>query len=154
MKVTDAKVLWHVCWKPELWSQQRQMLLGNSSANTPVARQWFSSRHLIVTTEELLEVVFCVRSMPGLYNEGQLPLRNSPEMAITRVGCWCEMAASLRGREPRRRGTSTVGRCYQAAQWRTWLRTLVCVWQWSVKCRHELCVKVFNKSNYQSKPRL
>jgi hypothetical protein len=43
--------------------------------------------------------------------------------------------------EPGNRGSSTVGRCYQAQQWRSWLRTLVYVWQWFVKCIHELCVK-------------
>jgi hypothetical protein len=31
-------IMWHVCWKPELWNRQRQPLLGNGSANTPVAR--------------------------------------------------------------------------------------------------------------------
>jgi hypothetical protein len=29
---------------------------------------------------------------------------------------------------------------------------LVCVWQWFVKCSHVLCVKLFNKSDCQSKP--
>jgi hypothetical protein len=48
------------------------------------------------------------------------------------------MAASLRGRESGNRGTPTVGRCYQSVQWRLWLKTLVCVWQWFVKCSHEL----------------
>jgi hypothetical protein len=28
-----------------------------------------------------------------------------------KLGSWCEMVASLRGREPRGRGTSTTGRC-------------------------------------------
>jgi hypothetical protein len=36
----------HVCWKPELWSQQRQPLLGNSSANMPAARQWLQYTHM------------------------------------------------------------------------------------------------------------
>jgi hypothetical protein len=40
----------------------------------------------------------------------------------------CEMATSLRGPEPGNSGTSTVGRLYQAEQWRPWLRTLVFVW--------------------------
>jgi hypothetical protein len=40
-----------------------------------------------------------VRSMPIRYNEDQLPLRKSPEMAVKRVGVWCEMAASLRAEE-------------------------------------------------------
>jgi hypothetical protein len=34
------------------------------------------------TTEELLEVVFSVRSVLRLYNEGQLPLEKSPEMTV------------------------------------------------------------------------
>jgi hypothetical protein len=51
---------------------------------------------------------------------------------------WCEMAATLRGREPGSWETSVVGRRYQAAQWGQWLKALVCVWYWSVKCSHEL----------------
>jgi hypothetical protein len=48
-----------------------------------------------VTMEMLLEAVFSVRSVPRLYNEGQLPLEKSLETAVRRVGDWCEMAASL-----------------------------------------------------------
>jgi hypothetical protein len=58
------------------------------------------------TMNELLEVVFSVRSVPRLYNEGQLPLE-SHVTAVRRVGGWCEMAASLRGRESVSKGTST-----------------------------------------------
>jgi hypothetical protein len=47
------------------------------------------------TIEELLEAVFSVLSVPRLYNEGQLPLRNSPEMAVRRVRGWCEMVTNL-----------------------------------------------------------
>jgi hypothetical protein len=36
-----------------------------------------------------------MRSEPRLYNEGQLPLEESLETAVRRVGGWCEMAASL-----------------------------------------------------------
>jgi hypothetical protein len=64
----------------------------------------------------IMEAVFSVQSVPRLYNEDQLPLRESPETAVRRVGGWCEMAASLRGREPGRKGTSTVRRRYKAAQ--------------------------------------
>jgi hypothetical protein len=95
-----------------------------------------------------------VWSVPRLYNEDQLPLRQSLETIVRRVGSWCEMAASLRGREPGSRGTSTVGSRYQAAHWRPWLRTLMSVWQWSVQCSHELCLKMSDKSDYQFKPRL
>jgi hypothetical protein len=48
-----------------------------------------------VTIEELLEAVFSVRSVPKLYNEGQLPLEESLERAVRRLGGWCEMAVSL-----------------------------------------------------------
>jgi hypothetical protein len=47
------------------------------------------------TTEELRELVFSVRSVPRLDNEGQLPLEESLEMPVRRGGAWCEMAASL-----------------------------------------------------------
>jgi hypothetical protein len=58
-------------------SQQRQSLLGNGSANMPVARQNLGSRHVMAapykqaTIEELLEV-FPVLSVPRLYKEDQL----------------------------------------------------------------------------------
>jgi hypothetical protein len=55
-------------------------------------------------------------SVPRLYNEDQLSLREGPETAVRRVGGWCETAASLRGRDPGGRGTSTVESRYQAAQ--------------------------------------
>jgi hypothetical protein len=46
-------------------------------------------------------------SVPRLHNEEQLRLGESLETAVRRAGGWCEMAASLRGREPGSRGTST-----------------------------------------------
>jgi hypothetical protein len=51
--------------------------------------------------EERLGTVLSVRSTP------RLPLDESHKKAVRRVGGWCEMAASLRGREPGSRGTST-----------------------------------------------
>jgi hypothetical protein len=33
-----AYILWHICSRQELWSQQRELLVGNSSANMPVAK--------------------------------------------------------------------------------------------------------------------
>jgi hypothetical protein len=53
-------------------------LLGNNSANTPVAGQWLSIRHVIATDthaaiEDLLKAVFSVLSMSRLYNEDQMP---------------------------------------------------------------------------------
>jgi hypothetical protein len=45
--------------------------------------------------EKLLEKVISVLSVPRPCNENQLPLRESPETAVTRVGDWCDMAASL-----------------------------------------------------------
>jgi hypothetical protein len=61
-------------------SQQSQLLTGNVSVDTPDARQWFSGRHVIAATGthaalELLVAMFSVRSVPGLYNVYQLPLR-------------------------------------------------------------------------------
>jgi hypothetical protein len=44
---------------------------------------------------ERLGKVFSVRSVPRLYNEEQLRLRESLETAVRRVGGWCEMAGSL-----------------------------------------------------------
>jgi hypothetical protein len=35
----SINILWHVCWKPDLWSQQRQPLLDNGSVNTAISRQ-------------------------------------------------------------------------------------------------------------------
>jgi hypothetical protein len=55
-------VLWHISWEPELRSWP---LLWNGFVNTPVARQWLSSGHMVAATdthatrEELLEAVFC-----------------------------------------------------------------------------------------------
>jgi hypothetical protein len=40
--------------------------------------------------------VISVGSVPRLYNADKLP----SETAVRRLGIWCEMAASLRGREP------------------------------------------------------
>jgi hypothetical protein len=54
--------------------------------------------------------VFSVRSVPMLYNEEKLPLRDSLETAVRRVGGSCELAASLQGREPGSRGISAVGK--------------------------------------------
>jgi hypothetical protein len=86
--------------------------LGNGSANTPVASQWLNSRHVIAAkgTHVIMEEALSVPSVPRLYNEDQMPLRESPKTAVSRVGGWCEMAASLRGRESGSGGTSTVGR--------------------------------------------
>jgi hypothetical protein len=99
---------------------RRGPLLGNGSVNAPIAKQWLSIRHVIAATdthttiEELLEAMISARSVPRLYNEHQLLLRESPETAVGRVRGWCEMAASLRGREPGSREMSTVRRRYQA----------------------------------------
>jgi hypothetical protein len=74
-----------------------------------------------------MESVFSVRLVQRLYNEDQLPLGESLETVARRVGGWSEMAASQRGPEPGSRGTSTVGRRYQAEQLGPWLRTLAYV---------------------------
>jgi hypothetical protein len=43
-----------------------------------------------------LETVFTVRSVPRLYNEDELPIRESLEAGV-RIAGVCEMAASLLG---------------------------------------------------------
>jgi hypothetical protein len=59
---------------------EKQLLLANSSLNTPTARQWFSSCHLITardahtTMEEWLNVVFSGQSVPRLCEKDQLLL--------------------------------------------------------------------------------
>jgi hypothetical protein len=47
------------------------------------------------TIEYLWEAVFSVRSVLRIHNEEQLRLWESLETAMRRVGCWCEMVASL-----------------------------------------------------------
>jgi hypothetical protein len=47
------------------------------------------------TTEELLETVFSVLSVPRLYNEKQMRLKESLETSVIGVGGWCEMVACL-----------------------------------------------------------
>jgi hypothetical protein len=47
------------------------------------------------TMHGLLETVFSVLSVPRLYNEEELRLRESLETAMRRVGDWCEMTARL-----------------------------------------------------------
>jgi hypothetical protein len=59
------------------------------------------------TTEDLLRQMFSVLSVPRSYKDSQLPLQRSLETTVRGVGTWCEMAASLRKREPGSRGTST-----------------------------------------------
>jgi hypothetical protein len=76
-------VLWHIFSKQELWYQYGRSVLGNGSANTSIARQCLSNRHVIAATVAyaeiggLLEAVFSVESVPRQYNEEQLPLWDS-----------------------------------------------------------------------------
>jgi hypothetical protein len=99
-------------------------LVGNDFANAPVDRQWFSSRHVIAATdtraktEEVLEAVLPVRSVPWLYNEGQLPLPLSPsavqvknpETAVRRLEVGVRWSPACEDLSPK----STVERRYQA----------------------------------------
>jgi hypothetical protein len=96
--------------------QTHAVEMGDSK--TAIAREQLCGHFVSPATTEhaIMEEMFPVRFVLRLYNEDQLPLRVSLETAVRRVGCWCEMAASLRGREPGSRGTSTVGSRYQAAQ--------------------------------------
>jgi hypothetical protein len=54
-----------------------------------------------------LEAVFSVRSVLMLYNGDQLALQGRLETEVRKVEDWCEMVASLRGREHGNKGTST-----------------------------------------------
>jgi hypothetical protein len=58
-------------------------LLGNGSANTPIARHTITA----TDTHAIMEEVFCVRSVLRPHNEDKLPLRDSLETAVT-VGGW------------------------------------------------------------------
>jgi hypothetical protein len=49
----------------------------------------------MAATEKLLEEVFSVRSVPSLYNEQQLRLREILETTMRRVRGWCEAATRL-----------------------------------------------------------
>jgi hypothetical protein len=70
------------------------------SKQTSIARHWLSKRHVTTVTftyttiEELLEVMFSVWSMPRLYNEAQLPLRDSLELMVSECSL---QAARMRG---------------------------------------------------------
>jgi hypothetical protein len=52
----------------------KQPLLGNGSANPPLAIRCLSKRHVIVATDRhaIMEEMFSVQSVPRLYNEDQL----------------------------------------------------------------------------------
>jgi hypothetical protein len=55
-----SNIMWHICSRQELWSQQRWPLLGNGSANTSIARQQLCN----VQQSSNLEVVFSTQSVP------------------------------------------------------------------------------------------
>jgi hypothetical protein len=104
---------------------RREPLAWNGSTNTPVVRQQHR-KHAKIPEPSLSNVPVqkwrdywkrCFLRGPCLgYNEDQLSLQKSRKTAVRIVGGWCEMDASLRGREPGSTGTSTVGSRYQAAQ--------------------------------------
>jgi hypothetical protein len=115
-----------------------------SDTRQTVTQQWNMSHHATPTTEELLEVVFCVGSVPRLYKGVQSCSWISRVVAMSWVGVselierwqvvssaweliaegkyqlkpavrsWCEMVASLWGCEPGSRGTSTIASRCQA----------------------------------------
>jgi hypothetical protein len=68
-------------------------LLRNGSANTPVARQWLSGRHVTAATdtnatlEELLEAVFSVRFVRTSCHYESSRERESADKQL-RVGIW------------------------------------------------------------------
>jgi hypothetical protein len=96
-------------------------------ADTPIGRQWLSSRHVMAATdthaaiEELLEAVFSVESVLMLYNEDHLSLRELYWVwdAVRRVGGSCEDVSPRAEDRPRLEDVTKL-------QWRPWLGTLVC----------------------------
>jgi hypothetical protein len=48
----------------------------------------------------ITEETFFAQSVPMLYNKEQVPLQECLEMAVRRVGGWCEMAAACEGMSP------------------------------------------------------
>jgi hypothetical protein len=65
-------------------------------------------------THGRIEAMFSVMSLPRLYNEQQLPLQESRETAVRRVGVSCETVASWQGRDHGGSGSYGVGSRYQA----------------------------------------
>jgi hypothetical protein len=55
-------LLWHVCWKPELGSQHRQLLPRNGSGNMAVVRQCLNSHHVTSATNMHATIRRAVRS--------------------------------------------------------------------------------------------
>jgi hypothetical protein len=93
-------MLWHICSKRELWS-------------LAITRQWLCNiQQWSNSWKQCL-----MRSLPRLYNEDKLPLWECLQTDVRKVGGWCEMAVSLRGRELGCRGTYTI--------WKTLLRRAV-----------------------------
>jgi hypothetical protein len=80
-------LLWHICSRQEPWNQ-RQPLLGNGSANNPVARQQLRNKRKWSNWE----AVFSMRSVPRLRKESIVP---------------CELDECL---TPRQTGRLIVGR--------------------------------------------
>jgi hypothetical protein len=80
-------------------------------STTAVARRQLCGQVVSLETKQdaIMMVTFSVRYMPKLYNENQMPLQDSLEMAVRRVEGWCEMATSLQGCESGSTGMSTIG---------------------------------------------
>lgn len=114
--------------RPDLWSQNRQPLIWNASGRTLIGRQWLSSDHVTAATDNLLEAVFSVRSMHGLYAE-------QPPVWVG-AGVRRPRAAGMRAQE---QDTKTK-------------HTRLFVTSLYIEFRSKVSVKASNKSNYQSKP--
>jgi hypothetical protein len=90
-----------------------------------------------------LETVFSVRSVPRLYEEDQLQLRESFETRVRRAAC--EDVSP--GAEERPHWKTLPSNEVKAVNENTSVTVIF-------KDSHELCIKVSNKSDYRSKPRL
>jgi hypothetical protein len=122
---------------------EKQPLLGSGCVNKQQYQSLRQATSQLATIEELLEAVFSVQSVLGLYRK---VIWTSPgSLQWVKVRGWLEMVTSLWGREPRRRGTSIIGSNVTE-------NTGVCA---VVICKvYSRAVLVSNKSDCQSKTHL
>lgn len=106
-----------------------------------VARQFLikdvvTARNINAAIEELLEAMFSVNSVETT--------KSSIQVSQQSVLRWPPACEDMRLEAEER----PLLEDFTKQSIGDWLGTLVCVWQGSVKCSHELCGKVPNKSDY------
>jgi hypothetical protein len=113
-------------WAPDGCVAPRQT--GRPTVDSNITWLWkpvSSARKSIENWQLKLEVGVGSQSSPGGSSWRKYRLKSA-----VRLWGWNKMVATLRGLESGSWGTSAVGSRYQA----TWMKTLVFLWQWSVKC--------------------